>query len=69
MKRICADCGRPMRNRRSCRHCFSIHSVLIDDENGVPLEDLLPAEDDYGDESDADSVYHESSEIWGPARE
>jgi len=43
--------------------------VLIDDENGVPLEDLLPAEDDYGDESDADSVYHESSEIWGPARE
>lgn len=62
MKRICADCGRPMQGRRSCRHCFGIRAVLEDD---VPLEDLMPAEDDYSDESDADSVYRESSEMWG----
>lgn len=61
MKRICADCGRPMQNRRSCRHCFGIRVVLVSDNE----DDLLSAEDDYSDESDADSVYRESSEMWG----
>ncbi|RMF99697.1 MAG: hypothetical protein D6741_08055 [Planctomycetota bacterium] len=58
--RVCADCGRPMRHG-SCRRCYGTRAVIVDEEAGVgvDLDDLVPPEDDYSEESDADSVYRE----------
>ncbi len=60
--RVCADCGRPM-PCGSCRHCYGTRAVYVDLVTGigVDLDELVPAEDDYSDESDAESIYEESS--------
>jgi len=55
MMRCCEGCGRDTRGQY-CQHCIGHQKSRVIREPDVPLED------DYGDESDADSVCNDNPE-------